>query len=346
MQATVLRRMIRQRDQMTTDNPLTSSRAVRLALTKAAHDAIGLVLTVTSVAENEADLDAMLDGLSDDLMMVGLLRDGQLAGLATLDAELRAAVVEMQTVGALIDAAAPERTATNTDAFLSLPVLDAFLAAFPTSVRGTTLEGWGDDITADTRIPDRRTAGLVLTDRLYRSVQLNVDLGVADRQGALQIILPHIAVQSAIVAGPDRLAEWGPAFQDSVLDAPTVLDALLHRFDMSLADLRDLTVGTVVPLPGCSVSSVRLLAPGGAPVARARLGQMGGKRAVRLETPPAAQMAELATGHAADPMPQAIAADPMMDAPAMAEVDVAEDDFPAMNLDIPLGDSAIEDEGG
>ncbi len=67
-QATILRRMTSSHETDVAENPLTSSRAVRLALTKAANDSVGLVLTVSSVAEDVSALDAMLDGLPDGLM--------------------------------------------------------------------------------------------------------------------------------------------------------------------------------------------------------------------------------------------------------------------------------------
>ena len=61
--------------------------------------------------------------------------------------------------------------------------------------------------------------------------------------------------------------------------APASLDALLHRFKMHIGAAQSLEVGQVLPLPGCTVNSVRLLAPDGKVVAQAKLGQVGGMRA-------------------------------------------------------------------
>lgn len=295
-QATLLRRMIRPQGDPVADNPLTSSRAVRLALTKAAHESIGLVLTVTSVAEAEGTLDETLAALDDDLLLVELLRRDGLVGLAAIDQELRTAIVEMQTIGALIPKPAVERRPTATDAFLSLPLLQAFLGAFPATVAGTSLDGWGDDVLADAKIPDLRTAGLMLADVRFRTVQMSVDFGVADRQGVLQIVLPVIEIPVGQGLPKPSPVDWHSALQDSVMEAPAGLEALLHRVTLPLAALRRLKVGDVLPLTGCTVSSVRLLAADGQTVAQAKLGQMGGMRALRLEPPPAPQLTELDAG--------------------------------------------------
>ena len=51
-----------------------------------------------------------------------------------------------------------------------------------------------------------------------------------------------------------------------------------------------------MPLPGCTVSSVRLLSPDGQVVAQAKLGQVGGYRAVRLEAAPPPELSDLCDG--------------------------------------------------
>ena len=305
-QATLLRRMTRSQETDVVDNPLTSSRAVRLALTKAANNAAGLVLTVTSVAQDVSTLDEVLDGLPDGLMLVGLHRQGQLVGLIALDMQLRAAVLEMETMGSLSATTAEDRVPTHTDKVLCEPLIAAFLAAFPEAVRGTAFEGWGDGITHDDRIKDARMAGLLLDDCPYRLVQMNVQLGAADRQGALLMLLPLIESPRVEVMPDKEETDWKTQFPKAVQDAPAALTALLHKFSVPLATARALGVGTVLPLPGCRVSSVRLVAPDGQEVAQAKLGQSGGMRAVRLQSAPAPDLHELGAQAVANPFPLAM----------------------------------------
>lgn len=294
MHLTILRRMTGQRAEEADDNPLTSSRALRLALTKAANDTVGLILTVTSIEEETLPLDAMLDGLDQTLMLIELVRSKQLVGLVGLDTQLRAAILEMQTVGNLIDAAAEERPATATDKMMCDPVLHAFLKDLPQAVMGTEFEGWPDDIMVDQRLQNARAAGLVLDDRDYRILRLTVDLGVADRTGSVLIALPPVPTAGQMQPDIVEHQNWDSQFRANVSAAPAMLEALLHRFTMPLAQAQNLQVGQVVPLPGCTVNSVRLLTPDGLKVAEAKLGQVGGKRAVRIEAAPVPEMAEIA----------------------------------------------------
>ena len=69
---------MRQRTDVLAENPLTSSRAVRLVLTKAANDTVGLALSVLGVSEEVNALDDMLGTLGDDLMLIELMGHGRL----------------------------------------------------------------------------------------------------------------------------------------------------------------------------------------------------------------------------------------------------------------------------
>ena len=292
-QAALLRRMTRPQGQQVAENPLTSSRAVRLALTKASNDTVGLMLTVQGVADEVTGLDDMLGSLGDDLMLVGLERAGDLAGLIALDMDMRAAVLEMETMGAVLAQPAEPRAPTRTDKMLCDPLLAAFLAEFPAAVVGTPLEGWMNGILPGDKVKSGRSAGLILADCDYRVVRMTVDLGVAERQGMLVMALPLQQDPSPPQAEPLVAVDWGSKFQETVAEAPACLEALLHRFPVSLATAQSLQVGSILPLPGCTVSSVRLLSPGGQEVGQAKLGQVGGYRAVRLQAAPAPELADL-----------------------------------------------------
>lgn len=302
-QATLLRRKTRSQGQEVTENPLTSSRAVRLALTKSANDTVGLVLTVQGVAEETTGLDEMLGTLDDGLMLIGLESDGALKGIMALDMEMRAAVLEMETMGALLAQSADPRPPTRTDKTLCDPLLDTFLTAFPSAVLGTSLEGWLEGIVSAEKLESARAAGLILDDRDYRIVRMTVDLGVADRQGLLVIALPLVHEDIPMEPKSEVIFDWDADFREAVHDAPACLTAQLHRFHVSLATAQSLQVGSVLPLPGCTVSSVLMLAPDGQRIAQAKLGQAGGYRAVRLETAPALQLGDLPCHSHDEPAP-------------------------------------------
>ncbi|WP_322891309.1 MULTISPECIES: FliM/FliN family flagellar motor switch protein [unclassified Yoonia] len=288
----ILRRMAGQAVGTPPVSPLTTSRAVRLALVKAATDPAGLVLRVASTADDVGRLDDLLGGLDAGLMLVGLDRQGQLVGFVAIDTQLRAAVVEVQTTGRLIDQAADDRPATGTDKALCDPLLAAFLTALPPAVTGTAYEGWVDGVTPGDRLADSRLAGLLLADGDYRVLRMTVELGTGDRRGEVMLALPVQAVAPAPEA-PAPAVDWDTAFTAAVQDAPASLTARLHRFKMPLGQAQSLQVGQVVPLPGCTVNSVRLIAPDGRCVAQAKLGQLAGHRAVRIELAPGKDMDDL-----------------------------------------------------
>jgi flagellar motor switch protein FliM len=350
-QTAILRRMTRRDEGVVVENPLTTSRAVRLALTKAANDTVGLVLTVSSVAEYINPLDEMLAGLPDGLMLVGLQRDVELRGMIAFDLELRAAVLEMETMGVLSAQTAEQRTPTRADLALCGPLIAAFLGAFPDAVQGTDLAGWADDVTHHNRISDTRAAGLALDDCAYRVVQMEVQLGSTDRRGTVLVALPLVLVADAPQSELDVAVEkpdWHTHFPDLVAEAPARLDALLHRFDVPLSMAQGLKVGSVLPLPGCLVSSVKLLAPDGHIVAQAKLGQSGGMRAVRIEAAPLTDMGDLGVLPSSDmpgPITKDVAALPIdavdgeaagFDPPPIVSEETPEPDMPMMMDSDPL----------
>ncbi len=339
MHSTILRRMTGGRaNDEAAETPQTSSRALRLALTKAANDTVGLVLTVTSTAEDVQQLDEMLDGLDQQLMLIGLNRADRLVGLMAVDMQLRAAVMEMQTVGQLLSALAEDRAPTGTDKMICDPVLKKFLTALPEAMTGTRLQGWTDDALLGERVNSARAAGLILEDDAYRTLRLNVDLGVADRQGQVLIALPLLPEPGLTPTVKEEKPDWTTLFPAAVQAAPAELDALLHQFDMPIAQARSLQVGQVIPLLGCSVNSVRLLASDGKHVVTAKLGQLGGKRAVRIEAPPLPQMGELPNA----PSGAVDNALGLVPAPAVTEPDIAV--TPQEDL-IRSPDLALPDEG-
>jgi flagellar motor switch protein FliM len=301
---TILRRMAGQLAGPPPPSPLTTSRAVRLALVKAAVDAGGLVLRVASTGDDLGRLDDLLAGLDPGLMLVGVRRSGQLCGLIAVDMQLRAAMLETQTTGRLLDQSAEPRAPTATDKALCDPLLGGFLAALPPAVAGTGYDGWVDDLVLGDSLADTRIAGLLLDDGDYRILRMNVDLGQGDRQGALILLLPVQTVAAAVVVADPPITgpDWAQAFADVVNTAPAMLTARLHRFALPLGEVRQLQVGQILPLPGCTVQSVRLIAPDGRVVGQAKLGQLGGYRALRVEDAPAPVLQDLANTQADDPV--------------------------------------------
>ena len=262
---------------------LSPSRRLRGAVMRAADKAIGLSLTVMGVSEAVQDAETLIGEGPEGWLFYGLCRTAEpgLVGLISVDLALRSAAIEVQTLGAILHDAGEERRATGLDAEMVAPVVLHLLR----ELDGAGLEGVpaGASALALKPMKDLRAVELVMQDVPHRTWQMSVQIGATERQGALHVAF---AVPEPVVpeAGPKvRSEDWQAQMQAAVSAAGVDLDAELCRLRLPLRLIEGWTVGDLVDLPGATVSGVRLVRPGQGPVAEARLGQMSGARAVRIE---------------------------------------------------------------
>lgn len=217
--------------------------------------------------------------------------DRGLCGLAGIDLQTRAAVIEQQTTGNLRPAPADPRPVTATDAAIIAPVISGFLAEAGTLTEGTPLAGWTASYTVGGRVLNTRAAGIVMVDTIYRLVRMTLDLGAGDRQGMILIALP-VSPEMTVQKAPDAAANWSADIAAAVGHASADLHAVLHRMRLSLRQVDAFHVGQLIAMPGINVGSVKLETADGRVVARARLGQTTGLRAVRIQAPAPVEMLE------------------------------------------------------
>lgn len=291
----VLQRMVGRGAATVTEVPVTASRAMRLAVTRAAERTIGLQVTVNGVSEDVLTLEGVQSALRDDLLLLKLKKRDDLIGVLALDANFIAAIVEVQTTGQVGSAAPEPRPVTLIDLMLAQPVLNGLFAQLLETTPQTALDGWTTDVTHVDRFDDVRAIGLALAHVDYRLMRMAIDLGGSDRTGELLLALPCLRAKPAPAEQAPSQADWAETLRATVYEAPAALTAVLHRFDLPLHTANDLRVGQVLALPGCTVNSVTLVGPDGIRVARAKLGQAAGHIAVRLENPIAPFLKELPT---------------------------------------------------
>ena len=267
---------------------LTPARALRLAMVRAAERSINLHLAVLGVSEDSGPLDDLLSRLEDGLLMIALYEGAEPVGLIALDAEARAAAIEVQTFGKLLPSSPEAPAVTSADAALARPFLAAFLCEMQTAVEGTSRGGWTRNPRLTSRLPGAREAAMLLADGTYRVVRLTLDLGAGERQGlALAMIrLPGMTKSAADARPADATVA------EQVMGAQAMLTAVLHRISLPLSEAEALEVGQVLALPGVTVASVRIEA-GGVDLGPGRLGQVAGMRAVRMEQPLAPYLEEI-----------------------------------------------------
>ncbi|SHJ21957.1 hypothetical protein [Wenxinia saemankumensis] len=270
------------------DPPVSVPRWLRRSAARAGQG-IGLPLAVSAIRDGTDALDALLAALDEDIVLIGLEGEAGLRGYAVVDLDLRDALVEVQTLGQLPTGGSggAGRRVTAADVTLTEPFLQALLVELGRAPAGLGLAEWVAGTRTGEQLGGRRAIASTLQAGPYRTIGLSLDLGTAGRSGTLALVLPPAG--AALDRGGDP-ADWARAFRGAVHEAPATLTAILARLTLPLARAEGLKVGQVLALPGIGVGSVQLESAPGCRFAPARLGQVAGLRAVRLQPPDAPEM--------------------------------------------------------
>ncbi len=260
---------------------ISPTRIMRRAVARAADQAVGLSASVLGIEAETSSAEALVDDGPEGWVVLGLRSNNEagLRGVFLIDPVFRSALVEMQTMGSLLPAPAEQRAVTGTDATLTVPFASRLLQELDeTGFAAQGVQMGGLDIGA---FADLRTAGLVLGQGNYHYWRVTLQIGGSDAQGEIMIA---VRPDEVVVEEPVLVSDgWRRQFQNTVCAAPAELDAVLATFKMPMSKVEAFTVGQVVSLAGTTVGSVTLAGPDGVGVASARLGQVAGKRAVRIE---------------------------------------------------------------
>jgi len=272
------------------DTPgMTPAKALRLALSKAAQDELGLALRVQGVAETRVNQPGLLDALSDDLLL--LLLEGPQGGLgvAALDIQALAALIEVQTMGQVLKSPATQRRATATDSAMCEPLLGRALQDFEEHLAGSAAERWAAGFRFGERIKNVRLLGLRIEETDYRLFRIALDMADGAKQGELLLALPadgYVRKKN----GVDSEHGWAQMLQKTVQASHVELLAVLHRMQVPLADATAYKAGDLVPVPQSAIAEVQLEGTDGRIVGHARLGQQNGYRALRISDDTAADV--------------------------------------------------------
>lgn len=263
---------------------------LRRALRRATDADIGIDSGLSEGKTEVANLVALLDSIDQGDLVIALEREGDLAGAVLLKPAFWRSVVEQKTLGRIMTPRMDERGATGTDAALCVPLLSRFLA----ELEAMKLDqcGWCAGLTVGSRVELPRILELSLPVPEVNSLSGQCRFGPGGEESLLQIFAvspPPADENDAPVEPSGPLDGWS----DVALHLPAALQAILHRMELSLASLRTMAPGDVIPLDGADLGHLRLEAPDGKLAAMGRLGRLGALRAMRVERPPEAQMEEV-----------------------------------------------------
>ncbi|WP_051909593.1 FliM/FliN family flagellar motor switch protein [Paenirhodobacter enshiensis] len=285
----VLRRMIEAGRRITRES--TADAALSLAVTRAGQDVLGLMIEVPAVTERHMTLADLPEVIEDRALRLVIEGPGGGLGLMVLGVEVLSAIVQMQTIGRLCRTDTANRRPTRTDAAMAVEFVDRLLSEIERELAGSAAAGWGAGFRYASWIEEGRPLATLLEDTAFRVWKIEGRLGPAGTGGDMLWVVPAdgrggrgrppVAAAEGGDAPPPADPDWDTRLSRSVLGAHARLDAVLNRMALPLSEVLALRPGMEIPLPGAEIGAI-LVEAEGRRLARGRLGQFRGQRAVLL----------------------------------------------------------------
>ncbi|MFX0542620.1 FliM/FliN family flagellar motor switch protein [Roseovarius sp. S4756] len=268
---------------------MSPAKALRLALAQASDTLFDLPMVVAAVEQVEISQTALQGEFAGGGLMV--LLDGPKGGRGAvrIDDALLAALIEIQTTGRVTGRGTGGRAVTRTDAAIAAPLIDAALSGAEAKLAedARSEEGeeapphWASGYRFGVMMEDARGMTLALGAAAFHVFRLMVEVGNHGYPGAVTFLLPvpEVPVRPAI---DEKASSLQRTLEQSAMNAPVSLEAVLGRVTLPLEKVCKLEVGGLLPVTADQQLQVRLEASQKHVVAVARLGQLNGARAVKL----------------------------------------------------------------
>lgn len=293
-------------------------RALRHAATP--FEGLGLMPGAVTVEVGQT-LDAAIAALPDH-GLVAALEEGGDRGLLGLSPGLLDALVEVQTTGRVEATELPPRAVTRIDEALARDFIDLALAAFARETAGIEGGDWPARMGYGSRIRDRGQINLLLPEGAYAVLSADIGFDGVARRGRFTLALPGDPARLR-GGGPDPACkadpDWVAARLCMVEALRLPLEVVLMRVTRPLGAVERLAVGDLLPFDGAELQHAALETVDGRVLIHGKLGQSGGRRALRL--PQRGPTPTQAAGGAAGPA--RVPAGPVADAPVAAATVVA-----------------------
>ncbi|TCP61831.1 type III flagellar switch regulator (C-ring) FliN [Rhodovulum bhavnagarense] len=258
------------------------AQALRVAAMRAGQGGYGLMLSVEDATVDETDLAGLAGEMTENSLGVLLDAENGGGGLAVFSADLALMLVEWRLTGALAEVAPSPRPMTPTDAAILADFTDPLL----TALAAETGADWARGFVQGAVLEDARHVVLRMARGDYRALRLSLSTVAGARCGTLVLALPGLRAGDGASPAQGAPICGAPATLDEgVLAAGLSLRAVLWRLRMPAAAVGRLGAGDRLVIPAAAIARLRLETPAGHLVARGRLGQSAGERAVRIERP-------------------------------------------------------------
>ena len=274
------------------------------------------------VVRRDVDLTGVEGTLPEHGLIAAIEDDKGRRGMLTLEHGLLDALIEVQTTGKVEDVQLPPRKVTPIDEALCRDFLDLVLGGFAKETHSASGRDWPVRMAYGGKITDIRQLNLLFPESSYHSLSASISVG-NDRKGILSVALPVdpvLARQAAAKARAKtqpatRPEDWPAKLLEALGGAPLFLDGVLLRMTLPLGKVQNLAIDDVIPFDAQVLGMVTLEDDESRILARGHLGQLNGRRALRMSAGAAGAAMEAASpAKAPSPMPDMATA-----APAMAE---------------------------
>ena len=267
-----------------------STHAFGRALRRAAIGFDGLGLTLGQVGVDCAQpLQAVIAALPAQGLVAALEDEQGRRGLIGLSPGLVDALIEVQTTGRVEAAELPPRPVTRIDEALTRDFIDLALAAFALEGQSITGRDWPARMTYGSRITARGQINLLLPDGDHTLLQAEIGFDAAPRRAHLVMALPRMppAVAGDKAGNPVPPDPAWMAARARLLDELHLsLDVVLMRLHHPFAQVERLAVCDLIPFSRADLHAVALEDGQGRVLLHGRLGQIGGRRALRMPPMP------------------------------------------------------------
>jgi flagellar motor switch protein FliM len=286
----VIRRKLDRGRQKQAEGAPGADRGWRLALARTLRDMMGLDLEFQRLSVMRCSLAEVAE-LAPDRALVALLDGPEGAlGVLLMSPSVTTTLIEMQTLGRIGAPSGPLRKPSRIDAAMVAGVIDRTLAAFDDALAEEADLGWAGGFRYASFLPEVRPLALMLEDEPYRILSGEVVLGGGIRDGQVVLILPAAGRGALHSAAPEAEPGTVPQFTASlaaqVMQVDCRLDAVVGRLTMPLRQIMALQAGDVLELTSAATASISVETADGRRLARARLGQNRGMRALKLAEAP------------------------------------------------------------
>jgi flagellar motor switch protein FliM len=192
----------------------------------------------------------------------------------------------MQTLGHLSARPPPSRKPTRIDAAMVAGVVDRALAGPDQTLADEADRVWAGGYRYASYLDEVRPLGLMLEEESYRVLSAEIALGDGGREGPVILVLPAVGRGEQPETGGDSAADparqFSAALAAQVEQAECRLDAVIGRVVLPIGRVLALAADDVLALPQAALDAITLEASDGRRIARARLGQNRGMRALKI----------------------------------------------------------------